>query len=98
MRCCSLKLTWSGTDMNRVFKVIGRHPHTHRQAKKRVYTSVDDYKKYSPELTKRYTGYLDVEHYEQVDNEWKLLGTFDYISNTYSKSMYSNWEKSNGNE
>lgn len=64
--------------MNRTFKVIGKHPFTHRQQKKRVYTSFEDYEKYSDQLTDRYKGYLDVEHYELIDGSWCLLKQVAY--------------------
>ena len=44
------------------------------QAKKRVYTSVEDFNKYSPDLIKRWSTLYDVEVFEQVeDGSWQSL-------------------------
>lgn len=59
--------------VNESFKIIGRHPETKRQQKKRVYTSKEDYLKYKDDLTKRYNYHWDVEHYQLTNNEWELI-------------------------
>lgn len=40
------------------------------QAKKRVYISLDDFIKYSPDLITRWETSYDVEVYKNEDNEW----------------------------
>jgi len=58
--------------MNRTFKVIGRYDGI--QKKKRVYTSFEDYLKYKDDLIARNLriGY-NVECYELINGEWKLI-------------------------
>ena len=68
---------------NRSFKIVGRHRSEDKQkswdygksgtiAKKRVYTSYDDFIKYRDELIYRWVNYCnyDVEAYERIDGEW----------------------------
>ncbi len=45
------------------------------QAKKRVYTSHDDFERYGPELTRRWENFCryDVENYELIDGKWVVL-------------------------
>jgi hypothetical protein len=46
------------------------------QAKKRVYTSFNDYLKYGKPLTERWSGprmLYQVKHYELIDGVWVLL-------------------------
>jgi len=63
--------------MNRTFKVIGRYrPKDEQspwcrgkpglQAKKRVYTSFEDFEKYSPETINRYNDIYKAEVYELI--------------------------------
>ena len=69
--------------MNRSFKVVGKYkaleeqsawsngkPHT--QAKKRVYTSKDDFDRYAPELIQRWRDNTkwDVTAYEMINGKW----------------------------
>jgi len=67
--------------MNRSFKVIGRnkpydeqkswqHGEPGVQAKKRIYTSLKDFQRYSPKLIKRYKNLYEVEVYELIDEKW----------------------------
>jgi hypothetical protein len=60
------------------YKIIGRHPFSNRQLKKRVYTSTVDYIKYKDDLTKRYKTYLNVEHYELINDKWQLILKTNY--------------------
>lgn len=68
---------------NRTFKIVGRitddtkyhRGKIGRQAKKRVYTSAEDYHRYGPELADRWAKWcgFDVEHYELIDGKWIML-------------------------
>ena len=53
------------------YKIVARDNRTRRQVKKRIYTTLESYEKYSPELIKRYLhlGY-EVEVYVQVSGKW----------------------------
>jgi len=66
---------------NQTFKVISRfrekeHQVSYlrgipgRQHKKRVYTSKEDFDKYSPELIDRWYPLMDVECYELIEGKW----------------------------
>ena len=66
---------------NRIFKVVGRNRSEDKMpsyvfgkrnciAKTRVYTSVQDYQKYSPKLIKHYKQIYDVEIYERINEKW----------------------------
>lgn len=74
--------------MNKIYKILGRHPYTNRQIKKRVYTSSKDYFKYSEDLINRYKTYLNVEIYELIDEIWVLLDIIEYIGENYLYEKY----------
>jgi len=74
--------------MNKTYKIIGRHPYTKRQVKKRVYTSTNDFLKYSEDLINRYKTYLNVEIYELKNDEWLLILEVDYIGGSYLYKKY----------
>ena len=70
--------------MNRTFKVVGRNKSKEEMpsyvygqpncvAKKRVYTSLEDFKKYSPDLIQRYKQIYDVEVYELINGKWERV-------------------------
>ncbi len=67
--------------MNRTFKVEARHKPKDEQpswrrgsplcvAKKRIYTSLEDFEKYSPKTIKRYKELYMVEVLELIDGHW----------------------------
>lgn len=70
----------SGAD--RAYKIVGRysgreqryayHGKVGTQAKKAVYTSFSDFKKYAPKTIMRWIKYCDydVEAYERIDDKW----------------------------
>lgn len=70
---------------NQTFKIVGRYRSKDKQPpwggygkegtqyKKTTYHSLKDYKKYSPEIIKRWGEYHAIELYELVGGEWKLL-------------------------
>ncbi len=64
------------------FKIIARNVTTGRQIKKRVYTSEKDYLKYKDDLIKRYAWYADVECYELIVEEWKLIHSEPHFVNS----------------
>jgi hypothetical protein len=71
--------------VNRTFKIVGRFSGAEprwrlagkvgRQAKKRVYTSYEDFLRHGPELDRRWQDFCkyDVEHYELIDGKWTKL-------------------------
>ena len=75
--------------MNRSFKLVGRHPFTKRQLKKRVYTSSSDYMKYKDELINRYRSYCNVEVYELISGKWSVIFTANYLPDpSYIRNGY----------
>jgi hypothetical protein len=72
---------------NRTFKIVARYSSREKpswahqgkagtQAKKHVYTSHEDYKKYGRKTARQWEGQradYDVEHYELKKGEWKLI-------------------------
>lgn len=58
------------------YKVVGRCSKTKRQKKKRVYVSYEDFKKYSPDVIKRYSRcYGIAESYRFIGGEWVITKT-----------------------
>jgi hypothetical protein len=70
--------------VNKSFKIVGKYraedlqpswcrgkPNT--QAKKRVYTSEEDYNKYGKDTATRWRSYYDVTAYELIDGKWKEI-------------------------
>lgn len=68
---------WIGSrTVGQTYKIVSRNPITKRQVKKRVYTSIEDYNKYSHDLIKRYSMYHEVEVYMLVGyKNWQLIKT-----------------------
>lgn len=72
------------------FKIIGRHPYTKRQVKKRVYTTEKDFNTYKDDLINRYVTYLNVEVYKLINNEWELFKTVNYVGGYHFYKKYEN--------
>jgi hypothetical protein len=60
---------------NRTFKVVKRNPNNNQQIKKRTYSSIEDFERYSPDIIKRYSWRWIAESYELINGTWKLIET-----------------------
>lgn len=83
---------WIGSrTTGQTYKVVSRNAVTKQQVKKRIYTSIEDYNRYSRDLIKRYSMYHEVEVYMLVGHKhWQLIKTilardWDYVKQEKKK-------------
>lgn len=70
---------------DRVFKVLGRHHRTKKQAVKKNYNSKEKFYKYRKDQMRRYSSIYGIaEAYEQIDGKWVKLMT-EVSSNPHLK-------------
>jgi len=63
------------------YKVVSKSKHNGNQIKKKVYVNEKTFKRYSPDIIKRWGWHYDIEVYKFINNTWVKIKTENNVNN-----------------